>query len=146
MDARFYSLKDQPIQIEKLANDLVNAYLSQGYQAQRIGDQDHFLVQIKKGSSFEAFIGMQASLSLTIQRTSGGMLVTIGQQKWIDKAAAGAVGVFIPVLWPLTITAGVGAIRQASFANQVLAMLDGLVRQLYPDVQVSPAPVANPGF
>ncbi len=139
MDARFYNSED--IDIERLASDLVSAYQSQGYKAQQIGNRDQVLVQIKKGGDFEAILGMQAVLSVTIQRTSGGVLALIGQQRWVDKAAVGAVGIAVlPLLWPLAVTAGVGAIRQASLGNQVLNMVDGLVRQQRPGVSGGPVP------
>ena len=99
MDARFYNSED--IDVEQLANDLVNVYASQGYQAQQFGDQRQRLVQLKKGGDFEAIIGMQAALSVTIQKSAGGTMAMIGQQKWLDKAAVGAVGIIaLPVLWP----------------------------------------------
>lgn len=139
MDARFYNSED--IDIERLANDLVGAYQVQGYQAQQIGNKDQVLVQLKKGGDFEAIIGMQAALSLTLQRTTGGVLAMVGQQRWLDKAAVGAVGIVaLPVLWPLALTAGVGALRQASLGNQVLNMVDGLVRQQRPGIQAGPIP------
>ncbi len=139
MDARFYNSDD--IDIERLASDLVSAYLAQGYLAQQVGSRDQVLVQIKRGGDFQAIIGMQAVLSLTLQRTSGGVLAMIGQQRWVDKAAVGAVGIVaMPILWPLAITAGVGALRQASLGNQVLNMVDGLVRQQKPGINVGPVP------
>ncbi|GCE05270.1 hypothetical protein [Dictyobacter aurantiacus] len=143
MDARFYNLRDQEINIETLANNLVNAYQSQGYTAQYIGNGDHVLVQFKKGSDFEAFIGLQAALSLSLQRTNGGIMATIGQQKWIDKMAVGAAAVFVPALFPLLLTAGFGAFRQFNLAGQIFSMLDGLVRQQYPDVQINPTAQAS---
>ncbi len=140
MDARFYNADD--IDIEQLANDLVNVYIAQGYQAQQFGDQQQRLVQLKKGGDFEAIIGMQAALTVTIQKTAGGTLAMIGQQKWLDKAAVGAVGIIaLPVLWPLALTAGVGALRQASLSNQVLNMVDGLVRQQRPGLIAGPIPM-----
>jgi hypothetical protein len=140
MDARFYNADD--IDIEQLANDLVNVYIAQSYQAQQFGDQQQRLVQLKKGGDFEAIIGMQAALTVTIQKTAGGTLAMIGQQKWLDKAAVGAVGlVALPILWPLAITAGVGALRQASLGNQVLNMVDGLVRQQRPGLVAGPIPM-----
>ena len=139
MDARFYN--SDRIDIERLASDLVNAYIAQGYQAQQLGNHDQMLVQIKKGGDFEAILGMQAALSLNLQRTGGGVVAMIGQQRWIDKAAVGAVGlVVLPILWPLALTAGVGALRQASLGNQVLNMVDGLVHQQVPGAQIGPVP------
>jgi len=138
MDARFY--KSDDLSIERLATDLENFFRGQGYQVQQIGNNDQVMVQLKKGSDFEAIIGMQAALSVTIQRTTGGIMVAVGQQKWVDKAAVGAVGVAVPVLWPLLFTAGLGAVRQASLANKVLTILDGLVHQQQPDVKTGPVP------
>ena len=140
MDARFYNADD--IDIELLAKNLENIYRAQGFQAQHVGNNDQVMVQLKKGSDFEAIIGLQAALSVILQRSSGGLLAMIGQQRWIDKAAVGAVGIIAaPVLWPLMITAGAGAIRQASLGNQVLNVVDGLVRQLRPEIQIGPVPV-----
>ncbi len=142
MDARFYNSED--ISIEQLANDLENIYRAQGYQVQQVNTRDQVLVQLKKGGDFETLIGMGVALSVIIQKTAGGVLAMIGQQKWIDKAAAGAVGavgLVVPVLLPLAVTAGVGAIRQMSLANQVLNVVDGLVRQQRPGIQGGPIPV-----
>lgn len=139
MDARFYNTEE--IDIERLSQDLMNAYTAQGYQTQQIGNKDQMLVQIKKGGDLEALVGLQAALSLTIQHTSGGTLAMIGQQRWLDKAAVGAVGIIgFAFLWPLAITAGAGALRQASLGNQVLNIVDGLVRQQKPDAQAGPIP------
>lgn len=139
MDARFYTIRDRQIDIEALAHNLVNVYQSQGYQAQAVGQGDHVLVQFKKGGDLEALIGLQASLTIALQRTPNGVIVTAGQQKWIDKAAVGALGVvFAPLLWPLAITAGAGALRQANLASEIFHLLDGLITHQYPDVQISP--------
>lgn len=142
MDARFYNSNE--LDIERLATDLEHFFRGQGYQAQQIGNNEQVMVQLKKGSDFEAVIGMQAALTVTIQRTSGGVLVAAGRQKWVDKAAVGAVGIAVPALWPLLVTAGVGAFRQAELANQVMTILDGLVRQQQPNVQTGPVPMTPP--
>ncbi len=140
MDARFYNSEE--IDIEQLANNLENIYRAQGYQTQQVGNRDQMMVQLKKGSDFEALIGMQAALSVIMQRSGGGVIAMIGQQRWIEKAAVGAVGIIAaPVLWPLMLTAGAGAIRQASLGNQVLNVVDGLVRQQRPEIHIGPVPV-----
>ncbi|MHB8598829.1 MAG: zinc-ribbon domain-containing protein [Ktedonobacteraceae bacterium] len=140
MDARFYNSEE--IDIQRLSNELENMYRAQGYQVQQIGNTDQMMVQLKKGSDFEAIIGLQAALTVIIQRSGGGVLAMIGQQKWMDKAAVGAVGIIAaPILWPLMITAGAGAIRQASLGNQVLNAVDNLVRQQNPGIMIGPVPV-----
>jgi hypothetical protein len=140
MDARFYNSEE--IDLQRLANDLENMYRMQGYEVQQIGNKDQMMVQLKKGGDLVMLIGLQAALSVILQHSAGGTIAMIGQQKWLDKAAVGAVGlVAAPVLWPLMITAGAGAVRQASLGNQVLNVVDGLIRQQYPRVQVGPVPV-----
>jgi hypothetical protein len=141
MEARFYNSKN--INIEQVAADLVRAYQTMGYQAQNVGNSEQMIVQLKKGSELEAIIGMQAALSVTLQRNSNGIMVAIGQQKWIDKAAVGVASLAIPLLWPLTFTAGFGAIRQANLGNQVLHTVDGLIHQQMPNVQSGPAPTPS---
>ena len=142
MDARFYSSNN--LNIERLATDLERFFSGQGYKVQQIGNNEQMMVQLKKGGEFEAIIGMQAALTVTIQRSSGGIMVAVGQQKWVDKAAVGVVGFAIPALWPLLFTAGVGAVRQAGLATQVMNVLDGLVRQQQPDVKTGPVPTPPP--
>ena len=138
MESRFYNSKD--INIQQIAVDLVRAYQAMGYQAQNIGDKEQMIIQLKKGSEFEAIVGMQAALSVTLQQNANGVMVGIGRQKWIDKAAVGVASLVIPILWPLTFTAGFGAIRQAKLGTEVLNTLDGLIQQQMPNVQRGPAP------
>jgi hypothetical protein len=139
MDARFY--KSDTLNIERLTSDLEQFFRGQGYIVQHLGGDEQVLVQLKKGGEFEAIVGMQAALTVTIQSNSGGISVSVSQQKWIDKAALGVVGFAIPVLWPLLITAGVGAVRQVGLANQVLTVIDGLVhQQQQPAAEARPAP------
>src|SRR5260370_6041461 len=139
METRF--CQAEGLDIERLANDLEDMFLSHGDQAQHFGNKEQMTVQMKKGGDFAAIVGMQSALTVTMQRSSSGVQAMIGQQKWVDKAVVGAVGFFAaPVLWPLMITAGVGAIQQASLGNQVANALDVLLRQQNPNVQVCPIP------
>jgi hypothetical protein len=138
MDARFYNVKDQQIDIENLANQFINVYLLQGYAAQYVGNKEQGLIQLKKGGDFEAVLGLQAAISLSLQRTEGGVVVAAGQQKWIDKVTLGAASFLIPALAPLVITAGLGAVRQISLARRAFSVLDGVIHQQYPEVQINP--------
>jgi ribosomal protein L40E len=139
MGTRFYQA--QGINIESIAVELERKFLNQGYQVQHFGNQDQMTVQMKKGGDFVAIIGMQTALTVTMERSPRGVLAMSGQQKWVDKAVVGAVGlVAAPVLWPLMITAGVGAIQQVNLDNEVMNTLDMLVRQQNPNVRVGPIP------
>lgn len=140
MDARLYNTTN--LDFERLATDLENFLRAQGYTVQHLGNNEQMMVQLKKGSDLEALLGMQAALTITLQKSHGGVMVGAGQQRWIDKAAVGAVGFAFPGLWPLLVTAGIGAVRQAELANRVLVIVDGLVRQQQPDVTASSTPGA----
>ncbi len=139
MNARFY--RSDNLNIERLATDLEQFFRGQGYVVQHLGNNDQMMVQLKKGGEFEAIVGMQAALTVTLQRNSGGVSIAVSQQKWIDKAAVGVVGFAIPILWPLLFTAGIGAFRQVGLANQVMTVVDGLVHQQQPGAQAEPDPV-----
>jgi hypothetical protein len=133
METRYYQAEG--INIERLAVDLERQFASQGYLTQHFGNGNHMTVQLKKGSEIVALFGLQSALTVVMQQAPGGMQAMIGQQRWVDKAAVGAVGFFIPVLWPLMLTAGAGAVMQASLANQVMNGLDMLVHQQFPNAQ-----------
>jgi predicted nucleic acid-binding Zn ribbon protein len=136
MDTRFYQAPD--LDIERIARDLDDYYLSQDYQVQHFGNKERMVVQVKMGSQLEAVFGMQAALTVTLEHFPRGVLATVGQQQWLDKAAAWAIGMLL--LWPLAITAGVGAIRQVSLESQVFDVLDTVVFRQRPDAKVGSVP------
>jgi len=136
MDTRFYQAPD--LDIERIARDLDDYYLSQDYQVQHFGNKERMVVQVKMGSQLEAVFGMQAALTVTLEHFPRGVLATVGQQQWLDKAAAGAIGMLL--LWPLAITAGVGAIRQVSLESQVFDVLDTVVFRQRSDAKVGSVP------
>ncbi|HEV2473668.1 MAG TPA: zinc ribbon domain-containing protein [Chthonomonadales bacterium] len=138
METRYYQA--QGVNIERLATELDRAYAGQGFQTQHFGNADAMTVQMKKGGDVAALVGLQAALTVVMQRSPEGLHVQIGQQRWVEKAAVGAVGFFIPVLWPLMFTAGVGVVMQASLGSQVVNTLDALVHQQSPTAQRGPAP------
>src|SRR5258708_29667888 len=108
MNARFY--RSDNLNIERLATDLEQFFRGQGYVVQHLGNNDQMMVQLKKGGEFEAIVGMQAALTVTLQRNSGGISIAVGQKKWIDKAAIGVVGFAIAALLPPLLPAGGGGV------------------------------------
>jgi Double zinc ribbon len=137
METRYYQA--QGINIERIAADLDRSFASQGFQTQHFGNADYMTMQMKKGGDIAALVGLQSALTVVMQRTPEGLQVMIGQQRWAEKAAVGAVGFIFPILWPLMLTAGAGVVIQASLGNQVVNTLDMLVHQQFPNAQRSPA-------
>ena len=136
MDIRYYNTRD--INLERLASDLERTFGAQGYETQHFGSSDHITVQLRKGGDVAALFGLRSAVAVVMQRTPEGLQAAVGQQRWADKAAIGAIGFFFPPLWPLMITAGAGTVMQASLGNQVMSALDMCVHQQAPGAQRGP--------
>src|ERR1700686_432551 len=144
MDIRYYNAEG--INIERLAIELERMFANDGYQVQHFGTPDTMTVQMRKGSDVAALVGMRSALTIVMQRSPERLHATIGQQRWAEKAAVGAVGFFLPILWPLMFTAGVGVFMQANLINQVSNGLDILVHRQASNAQRAPEPSFIPGF
>jgi hypothetical protein len=97
----------------------VKAWLdSEGFDTQQVdADDQSLLIQIKKRGGWRDFVGMATSLNILFHQFEDTLTVEIGAGKWIDKAAVGTVSLFI--LWPLAITAGMGAWEQMKMPDRV---------------------------
>jgi RNA polymerase subunit RPABC4/transcription elongation factor Spt4 len=141
MNNRFYQAPD--IQIDRVVYDLESYLSTQGYQVQHFGDKQQMVVQFRRGSTVEAFIGMQAAITIVLQRVAGGVTATIGQQQWLDKAVVGLLGF---VFWPFFVTAGIGTIRQIEVENQAISALDNIMVRQYPGVHISSSAAEQPFY
>ncbi len=133
MSSRFY--QSSHLNIERMIQDLERTFFGQGYQVQHFSHGGQVIVQVREGSDFEAVLGMQAALTVILQPDRNGVTATIGEQKWIDKAAVGLLGAI--VLWPLLVTSGVGIVRQANLEHQLLSALDSAAQQQGANVHVT---------
>ncbi|HEV8482077.1 MAG TPA: TIR domain-containing protein [Blastocatellia bacterium] len=90
----------------------------QGFDCQEMKtDSESLLLQIKKRGGWRDFVGMATSLNIVFHQSEDTLTVEIGAGKWIDKAAAGTVSLFL--LWPLAVTAGFGAWEQMKMPEKV---------------------------
>ena len=62
-------------------------------------------------------MGMSTALNIFFHQVENTVNVEIGAGRWIDKATTGAVAYFI--LWPLAVTAGIGAWQQMKMPERV---------------------------
>jgi hypothetical protein len=60
---------------------------------------------------------MSTALNIVFHQVENTLNVEIGAGRWIDKATTGAVAYFI--LWPLAVTAGIGAWQQLKMPERV---------------------------
>lgn len=124
--------------VSQLASQLTVQLQMRGYQAQWFGAGTQVMVQVRKGSEAAKVFGAQAALSVMLTQHPQGVLASLGQQNWGDKAVAMGVGALI--LWPLAISAAVGAARQSNLPTEVLTLLDVLVAQQHPGAVPSAVP------
>jgi len=105
--------------VARIIGDVRGWLNSQDFDTQQIqADQDSVLLQIKKRGSWRDFVGMATSLNVVFHPEQDDVLtVEIGAGKWVDKAAVGTVSLFI--LWPLAITAGIGAWEQMQMPEKI---------------------------
>lgn len=105
--------------VARVIGDVRGWLNSQDFDTQQIqADQDSVLLQIKKRGTWRDYVGMSTSLNIVFHPCEDDTLtVEIGAGKWIDKAAVGTVSLFI--LWPLAITAGIGAWEQMQMPEKI---------------------------
>lgn len=112
--------------MEDCANYIVDKYANDGYCAQRIRFEENgingILVQIKNASTkgegiFKTCLGMSSCATLKLRAEGSALSVEVMQGKWLDKVVVAVVSCFI--LWPLLITAAIGAFKQNKLLNDV---------------------------
>lgn len=138
METRIYPTQD--LDVQKIAEALVNEYQAQGFEAQQFGDSNQATVQLRKENTLRTITGFKKALGITLQRSNDETQVQVGASDWVDQIAVGAVGLF---LHPLLVTAAIGAVQQRNVVHDVLDSIDRLVHQQQPQVTVS-VPPTNP--
>ena len=102
----------------RLIQDVKGWLDSQGFDTQQLSaDDQSLLLQIKKRGGWRDLVGMATSLNILFHQNADTLTVEIGAGKWVDKAAVGAVSLVI--LWPLAITAGMGAWEQMKMPDRI---------------------------
>jgi hypothetical protein len=88
----------------------------EGFKCQKLQTEDGgTLLQIEKVGGWRKLVGMSTALNIVFHQVENTVNVEIGAGRWMDKAATGAVGVFI--LWPLAVIAGIGTWQQIKDAG-----------------------------
>ena len=104
--------------IPRLIGDVRGWLSSQDFDTQQVNtDEDSVLLQVKKRGSWRDLVGMATSLNIVFHTGEDTLTVEIGAGKWVDKAAVGTVSLLI--LWPLAITAGMGAWEQMKLPDRI---------------------------
>lgn len=86
------------------------------------------LLQIEKTGGWRKFVGMSTALNIVFHQVENTVNVEIGAGRWLDKATTGAVAYLI--LWPLAVTAGIGAWQQIKMPERIF---EHIAKVLSPD-------------
>jgi hypothetical protein len=106
----------------QLITDVTGWLDDQGFDCQQMNTNGTAtLLQIKKRGSWRDFVGMGTALNIAFSQSGDILTVEIGAGKWFDKAAVGTVSIFI--LWPLAVTAGLGAWEQMKMPDKIFTYI-----------------------
>ena len=92
-----------------------------GIEVQSVATPNGYLIQAAQADTLRTLSGMK--LATTVELTVNGtqLNVTLGEGQWADKLGAGAVGIFL--LWPLAVTAGIGAYKQKKLPSEIFEVV-----------------------
>lgn len=118
-DQRVYS---QSMDVAGCAKELQEYFSAQSYETQVLGTAPDILVQVRKRSTLRTVTGMASAMTAQFTKSQDAIIVTLGAQQWVDKAAVGAVGAI--VFAPLLVTAAYGAWKQSRLPDQFWHIID----------------------
>jgi len=81
--------------ISQLLNELHTFFLHKGYEAQNIHQGSTVVVQARKDVTMVKWAGFSYALTVTITVDDAGTHVSMGGQKWLDKAAIGGAAALL---------------------------------------------------
>ncbi|HBA69860.1 MAG TPA: hypothetical protein DCZ40_10970 [Lachnospiraceae bacterium] len=113
----------------KGAADAVDNYLCQmeNMDTQQLSGMDTSFIILQaraKGGIVKQLVGMDKAVTVRFSKDrTNKVTVEIGEAKWGDKAAVITISMF--VLWPLTVTSGIGLYQQSRLPHKIKSVLDG---------------------
>ena len=120
-ESRTYLLNNVDIQIviDELSRFL---HTEKGMDVQTAPTPDGYLLQAgQPKDTLRTLSGMRLATTVQFSIVENNLNVTIGEGQWSDKLGAGAVGLFL--LWPLAITAGIGAYKQKNLPDEIFNVI-----------------------
>lgn len=121
---RYYSNASNLTKI--LTEYLENTYWTKNYDTQIIPlANNKIALQIKK-EGLRYLVGMSQCLSIVFEEVGNDLKIQLGQASWADKVISGAVWAL--VLWPVAITAGIGAYTQYQLIDEIWMNIDSSIR------------------
>jgi hypothetical protein len=120
---------------------LKDHFMPQGFVTQSLGTPPHMIFQMGKKDTLSSVTGTARAMTVQFEQKSDATVVSLGEQKWMDKAAVGAVGL---ILWPLFLTAAYGAYKQSELPAEIWQVIDSNAYVPSYGAQPAPAPAYVP--
>jgi hypothetical protein len=131
------------LDLSRLGDHLLDWLEREDFTVQTLPTEDGgILVQIEKRGSWRNVVGMSTALNIVLDLEGEELRVEIGAGKWVDKAVVGAIGMF--VLWPLAVTAAIGAWDQSKMPERVFGYVSDYVHRRRGPAAVTDQPPARP--
>ncbi len=124
MDNRYYPGVE--VDAPQLMSELRNIFDSE-YNVQTMQLASTSVLQAGKSSTLRDLAGLSSALTIKITPEHGGTRAEMGMQKWLDKAAVAAVGVF--VFPPLLALAALGAYWQYRVTEDAWKIIEDHIAQ-----------------
>ena len=98
-------------------------FVNQDFEVQSLKTEDGAdLLQVAKKGGWRKLVGLSTALNVVVRCKDSDLTVEVGAGRWIDKAAAGTVSMF--VLWPLAVTAAIGAWQQMKMPERTFGAVE----------------------
>ena len=90
-------------------------------EVQSVTTPNGYLIQAAQADTLRTLSGMKLATTVELNVNGTQLNVTLGEGQWADKLGAGAVGLFL--LWPLAVTAGIGAYKQKKLPSEIFEVV-----------------------
>jgi len=128
MSNKIQSFNAPDLSLQDLSESLVNWLSAQNFNSQMLKTENGVtLIQVEKQGGWRKAIGMSTALNVSLCQNGDELTVEIGAGRWIDKAAVGTVSLLI--LWPLAVTAAIGAWDQMKMPDKIFQFVRDHVGQ-----------------
>jgi len=119
-ESRRYMCK--PADTARLISDIKGWLRGEGFDSKQVNtDNQGVVLEIKKRGDWRKYVGMATALNILFEQSGDTLTVEIGAGQWIDKAGAGAVGMF--VFAPMALAAGYGVWEQKKMPDKIFAYI-----------------------
>ena len=118
--------KAAEVDVSRLVHALVAWYQAEGYESYIVEPPNgKGVIQVRQPEVWRAVLGISSTLNVTLFATEDTLTVDIRFGRWVDRALAGAMGVFL--LWALFFTVAYRVWLQARVPDRTFAFIERFI-------------------